>query len=87
MMKDLGRKDNSKKKGGAFNPSNGSMHNGDPSFWTPQILKKLMFFNYQKKNGGDLQNIYEQSRNETREAYEKRKNVLEQLKKAMKAGN
>jgi len=85
-MRDLARQDNKKimRAGGAFN---GSMHNGDPNFWTPQLLKKLMFFNYQKKNGGDLQNIYEESKNETRVAYEKRKGALEQLKKAMKAGN
>jgi hypothetical protein len=63
-MRDLGMKDNGNhRKGGAFN---GSMHNGDPSFWTPQLLKKLMFFNYQRKNGGDLQNVYEEAKNDTR---------------------
>ena len=85
-MRDLGRKD-IKKGMGAGGAFNGAMHNGDPTFWTPQLLKKLMFFNYQKKNGGELQNIYEEAKTETRVAYEKRKNTLEQLKKAMKAGN
>jgi hypothetical protein len=60
-MRDLGRV--VKNKGGAFNPGNGSMHNGDPTFWTPQLLKKLMFFNYQKNNGGDLQNVRDDAKN------------------------
>lgn len=82
-MKDLGKKSNKN----PFNPASGMMYNGDPTFWTPEILKKLMFFNYQRKNNGGLQDVYEQARNETREAYEKRKEVLMQLKKAMKQGN
>ena len=83
-MRDLGRQYQQSKN--PFNPISEAI-NGDPTFWTPQLLKKLMFFNYQKNNNGGLQNVYDQARNETRNAYEKRKDALDQLKKAMKAGN
>jgi hypothetical protein len=72
-------------------PSAGMMHNGDSNFWTPELLKKLMFFNFQRgnknKGGIGLQDVYDEARDETRQAYERRKATLDQLKKAMKQGN
>ena len=43
--------------------------------------------NYQMKKDSDLQDLYEQASTETSRAYEKRKIVLEKLRKARKAGN
>ena len=65
----------------------GGVANGDYLFWTPELLKKLNFFNYQRGNSNQAQNIYEESRRETQAYYSMRKQALERLKKAMKAGN
>lgn len=65
----------------------GGVANGDMSFWTPELLNKLNRFNYQKGNNKDAQTVYEQARGETQKAYLKRKETLEQLKKALKGGN
>lgn len=61
--------------------------NGDQAFWTTDLIKKLNFFNYQRGKHGNLQDIYEEARSQTRIAYEKRKQVLVQLRKSMKGGN
>jgi len=66
---------------------NNGVANGDIGFWTPELLKRLNFFNYQRDKNNHGQDVYEESRRETQNYYDKRKMALEQLKKAMKSGN
>ena len=33
--------------------------NGDAGFWTPELLKKLNFYNYQRDRNNQGQDIYE----------------------------
>ena len=65
----------------------GSEIHGESGFWTPELLKKLNFFNYQRGNSDAAQSIYVESREEAQIAYQKRKLALEKLKQAMKTGN
>ena len=65
----------------------GEVIGGDSKFWTADLLKKLNFFNYQRGNNNEAQNIYQESRSDAQVYYQKRKMALEVLKRAMKNGN
>jgi hypothetical protein len=67
--------------------SGGKVLSGDPSFWRPELLKKLNYFNYQRGNNHEAQSVFEESRRETQAMYNKRKMALDRIKKAMKTGN